>query len=87
MNFGHLNLASKAFNFSRFGFIDNIKEKIFAFEISHNNREKDDHKLLKSGEWYWDVIENKKFKNIPMIYEGRETTLIKFETLWNINNQ
>lgn len=87
LNFGHLNLASKAFNFSRFGFIDNLKEKIFAFEISHNDREKDDHKLLKSGEWYWEVIEDKKFKNIPMIYEGRETTLINFEALWNINNQ
>lgn len=87
INFGHLNLASKAFNFSRFGFIDILKEKIFAFEISHNDRENDDHKLLKSDEWYWDIIEDHKFENIPMIYEGRETTLVDFQSLWNINNK
>ena len=87
INLGHLNLASKAFNFSRSDFIDIIKEKIFAFEISHNDRENDDHKLLKNDEWYWDIIEDHKFENIPMIYEGRETNLIDFQSLWNINKK
>ena len=87
LNIGHLNLASKVFEFSRFKFIDFLKEKIFAFEISHNNRENDDHKLFQKGEWYWDVIENKKFSSTPMIFEGRETNLLDYNKLWNINKE
>lgn len=64
-----------------------MKNKIFAFEISHNDRIKDDHKLLKNGEWYWPIIEDSQFENIPMIYKGRETTLINFKSLWNINKK
>jgi len=87
LNIGHLNLASKVFEFSRFKFIDFLKEKIFAFEISHNNRENDDHSLFQKGEWYWDVIENKKFSSTPMIFEGRETNLLDYNKLWNINKE
>ena len=47
LNLGHLNLASKAFNFSRSKFIKKIKRYVVAIEMSHNFRKKDDHLPLK----------------------------------------
>ena len=85
LNIGHLNLASKYFGFKRREFVNLLKNKIFAFELSHNDRKQDDHALLKKGEWYWSIIEDNNFVNTPMIYEGRETNLISFEHLWSIN--
>ena len=84
LNLGHLNLASRAFSFDRFEFIETIKDKIFAFEVSHNDRVNDDHAMLRHGEWYSEIINNPIFENIPMIYEGRNTHLVDIDTLWNV---
>ncbi|MBI28604.1 MAG: hypothetical protein CFH21_00578 [Alphaproteobacteria bacterium MarineAlpha5_Bin11] len=82
INLGHLNLASHAFNFNKFEFIEGIKDKIFAFEISHNNKLEDEHKLLEQDEWYFKIIKDNKFRDIPMIFEGRNTPLVNIKTLW-----
>ena len=84
LNLGHLNLASKAFDFDRYEFIESLQEKIFAFEISHNDGVNDDHAMLKAGEWYFEIINNKLFEKIPMIYEGRNTPIVDIKTLWGI---
>ena len=47
LNIGHLNLASKAFNFSKLKFIEKLKPYIVAFELSHNNGKEDQHLPLK----------------------------------------
>ena len=47
LNLGHLNLASKAFKFSKNEFIKLIQSRIIAVEISHNNGKLDQHLPLK----------------------------------------
>ena len=47
LNIGHLNLASKAFNFSKLKFVDMLKPYIVAIELSHNNGIEDQHLPLK----------------------------------------
>jgi endonuclease IV len=72
LNLGHLNLASKAFNFSRKDFVKNIKNYIVAIEMSHNMRLEDNHLPLKKGRfWYWKILKDKAFENTPKILEVR----------------
>tara|TARA_B100002019_G_C21270995_1_gene602281 strand:+ start:3682 stop:4557 length:876 start_codon:yes stop_codon:yes gene_type:complete len=75
LNIGHLNLASKAFNFDKRYFIDLIEDYIVAMELSHNEGHEDDHLPLKEGEWYWDTITNKKFCDVLKILECRNTSV------------
>ena len=75
LNIGHLNLASKAFNFDKKYFIDLIEDYIVAMELSHNEGHEDDHLPLKEGEWYWDTITNKKFCDVLKILECRNTSV------------
>lgn len=76
LNLGHLNLASKAFKFSRKKFVNNLKKNIVAMELSHNNRRNDDHKILKRGKhWYWKIIKDKDFKNTIKILEIRNASI------------
>ncbi len=75
VNFGHLNLASKAFRFSRNNFVKLLKNHIVAFEISHNNRFEDQHLPIKKNQWYLKILNNKKFINLKKILEFRNTSL------------
>ena len=43
LNIGHLNLASRAFKFSKFEFVKKLKQYILAIELSHNNGIEDQH--------------------------------------------
>ena len=83
LNLGHLNLASRAFGFDRLDFVNQLSDKIFAMEISHNDGIDDDHEMLKCDEWYWEVINDPRFQKIPMIFEGRNTPLLEPSSLWN----
>ena len=74
LNIGHLNLASKAFCFSKFEFVDLIKSHIVAMELSHNNGNEDQHLPLKEDGWYWPIITSKKFDKIPKILEFRNSS-------------
>ena len=73
LNIGHLNLASKAFNFSRSNFVSLVEKYIIALELSHNNRIEDQHLPLIKNEWYWSIINNPKFKDVYKILEFRNT--------------
>jgi sugar phosphate isomerase/epimerase len=79
LNIGHLNLASKAFNFSRQEFVNMIKPYIVALELSHNNRKQDQHLPLEKNAWYWKIINDPDFKKIYKILEFRNTKLKKIK--------
>ena len=75
LNIGHLNLAANAFYFDRFEFIDLIQGYIIAMELSHNNGKEDQHLPLKKGAWYWQLINDRRFENVPKILEFRNTSI------------
>jgi sugar phosphate isomerase/epimerase len=75
LNLGHLNLASKAFGFSRSEFVNLISDYIVAMEMSHNNGVNDDHLPLVDDQWYWDLILDPQFKKTYKILEFRDATI------------
>lgn len=42
-------------------------------ELSHNNGKNDDHLPIRNNTWYWKLINDQKYKNIPKILEFRNT--------------
>lgn len=79
LNIGHLNLASKAFNFSKSKFINSLKPYIVAIELSHNNGIDDQHLPLKKNEWYWKIIKDPDFSKVYKILEFRNTSIKKIK--------
>ena len=79
LNIGHLNLASKAFKFSKTKFVEEIKNYIVAIELSHNNGIEDEHLPIKKKAWYWKILSNKKFSAIPKILEFRNCGINKIK--------
>ena len=77
LNIGHLNLASRAFKFSKFEFVKELKQYILAIELSHNNGIEDQHLPLKKNEWYWKIINDPDFSKIYKILEFRNTDIKK----------
>ncbi len=71
LNIGHLNLASKKFKFNKFKFVKDISDYIVAFECSHNYGKNDNHLPLKKNAWYWKILKNEKYKDLPKILEFR----------------
>ena len=79
LNIGHLNLASRAFKFSKFKFVKELKQYILAIELSHNNGIEDQHLPLKKNEWYWKIINDPDFSKIYKILEFRNTDIKKMK--------
>ena len=79
LNIGHLNLASKAFNFSKEKFVKMVKPYIVAFELSHNNGFEDQHLPLQKGKWYWSIINDPDFAKIYKILEFRNCSINKIK--------
>ena len=79
LNIGHLNLASRAFKFSKFEFVKEFKQYILAIELSHNNGIEDQHLPLKKNEWYWKIINDPDFSKIYKILEFRNTDIKKMK--------
>jgi sugar phosphate isomerase/epimerase len=75
LNIGHLNLAVKAFNFNVSDFINLIQEYVLAMELSHNDGVEDQHLPLQLDGWYWDLIQDTRFKNVYKILEFRNTPM------------
>ena len=71
VNLGHLNLASRVYEFVPSEFISQFSHNIVALEISHNDGYKDDHAALKSDGWYWPVITDDRLSGVCKIFEGR----------------
>tara|TARA_Y100000590_G_scaffold451425_1_gene592793 strand:- start:40 stop:888 length:849 start_codon:yes stop_codon:yes gene_type:complete len=84
LNIGHLNLASKAFNFSREQFVKLVRPYVVAFELSHNNRQDDQHLPLKKGEWYWKIINDPYFSRVYKILEFRNTNIKKIQNTFKL---
>ena len=55
-------------------------------EISHNYGKKDDHLPIKKNSWYWKIVTDPKFKNIPKILEFRNTNIKKIIKAYNMVN-
>ena len=83
LNIGHLNLASKAFKFSKSKFINIIKPYVVAMELSHNNGKEDQHLPLKKGKWYWKIINDPYFSNVYKILEFRNTDIKRIKKVIN----
>ena len=79
LNIGHLNLASKAFKFSKFEFVKEFKQYILAIGLSHNNGIEDQHLPLKKNEWYWKIINDPDFSKTYKILEFRNTDIKKMK--------
>lgn len=75
LNIGHLNLASKAFRFSKTNFVKLLRNYIVAIEISHNNGLEDQHLPIKEKQWYLKVIKSNDFKDTLKILEFRNATI------------
>ena len=86
LNIGHLNLASKAFNFSKEKFVKMVKPYIVAFELSHNNGFEDQHLPLQKGKWYWSIINDPYFVKAYKILEFRNTNIKKITKVINLFN-
>ena len=90
LNIGHLNLSSNFYKFDKFDFINYISKNIVAMELSHNDGYQDQHVPLKPKGWYWNLINNKKFKKTYKILEFRNTSkkkLINNIKLFNKKNE
>ena len=75
LNVGHLNLASKAFNFSKSKFVEMLKPYISAIELSHNNGIEDQHLPIKKNGWYWKIIKDPYLTKAYKILEFRNTSI------------
>ena len=75
LNIGHLNLAAKAFDFKHLDFVDLIQDYIVAMELSHNDGVEDQHLPLQPNGWYWDLINDTRFKGAYKILEFRNTSI------------
>ena len=83
LNIGHLNLASRAFKFSKTKFINLIKPYVLALELSHNNGLLDQHLPLKKKSWYWNIIKDPFFSKAYKILEFRNTNIKEFKKIIN----
>lgn len=75
LNLGHLNLAANVFGFDRLAFINRIAHRVSAIEISHNEGIEDEHRSLLPGAWYWRVVRDARFANVPIVLECRDASI------------
>ena len=75
LNIGHLNLAAKAFGFSRASFVDQVTDYIVAMELSENDGIEDQHLPLQEDGWYWPLIVDSRFESAYKILEFRNTDI------------
>ena len=83
LNLGHLNLAAKAFKFSKHNFVELIKKYVLALELSDNNGLEDEHLPLKKNKWYWKIIDDPYFDKTYKILEFRNTNIKKVKKVIN----
>ena len=84
LNIGHLNLASKAFNFSKKNFVKLLKKYIVAIEISHNNGLEDQHLPIKVNQWYLKILKSDNLNNALKILEFRNASINQIKKSINI---
>jgi sugar phosphate isomerase/epimerase len=75
LNIGHLNLSSRAFSFDPLELMDRFASRFVAMEVSHNDGEHDDHRVPRPQTWYWAAVSDRRFRDIPIIIECRDTNI------------
>lgn len=84
INLAHLNLASNVYGFNKTEAIGILKSRIFAVEVSHNDGWEDEHHALYKNAWYMDILKDRYFKNIPVIFEGRDIAIDEVINSYNL---
>ena len=56
-------------------------------EISHNNGIEDQHLPVICEEWYWEIILDKRFKDVYKILEYRNTSINRIKQNINLYNK
>jgi len=72
VNLAHLHLAGRAFGFDTHECLSRFSDRAFAFEISHNDGQMDDHAALHEDGWYWPLLTGQGIPGAYKIFEGRD---------------
>ena len=74
LNLGHLFLEySNKKDINKF--LNIVKKRVVALEISHNDGKLDQHLPILNKAWYWNIINDKYFANCFKILEFRNTKI------------
>jgi len=75
LDLGHLKITSISLGFDRQGFIERVKDKIFALHIHDNDGKMDGHFRITDLSWCLDALRKYDFKNVPVILEMSNLTI------------
>lgn len=75
LDLGHLKVTSKTLGFDKNIFIDEIKEYIKVIHLHDNDGATDLHRNIKLGSWPFEIIKEKKIKDIPITLESHNLTI------------
>jgi uncharacterized protein (UPF0276 family) len=70
LDLGHLKVTPHWLGFDRYGFIDRVKNRVFAIHVHENNGQADEHRELDETSWCFEVFSRKYFTNLPVVLES-----------------
>lgn len=79
LNLAHLSLASGALGFDLGPVLTRLAPRTIAIEVSHHDGTVDEHRPLVDGAWYWSVLEDPVWLQVPVILECRDTPIEAIE--------
>lgn len=79
LNLAHLSLAACAFGFDLAGVLKQLAPRTIAIEVSHHDGTVDEHRPLVDGAWYWSVLEDPAWLQVPVVLECRDTPIEAIE--------
>jgi len=71
LDFGHLNVTSKTFEFDRTAFVDKLAPCIKGFHIHDNDGRSDTHQSIGADSWVLDVLKDPWFSNAEVVVEAQ----------------
>lgn len=75
LNLAHMSLAASAFGFDLAGVLVRLAPRVLAMEVSHHDGSVDEHRPLVEGAWYWTILEDPLWLQVPVILECRDTPI------------
>lgn len=55
---GHLNVSAKSLGFNRIDFVAQVRQYIYAFQVSNNDGSEDQHKPIEKTDWSVDLVKS-----------------------------
>lgn len=71
LDFGHLNVTARTFEFNHLSFISKLAARIGAFHVHDNNGLSDEHKPITADSWELEVLQQANFSSTPLIVEAK----------------